>query len=166
MRRFLLPLGVSLLLFGQTKPSIDPELVGFFSGAWTCVGEFSNGKKIQADLNFTPELDGSWLLYRHSDRPPGRFKSISMWGVDQTSGRLISSAQDNSGGTRLFTSQGWKNHSVTFESAPILDRTPLKERFLYERQAPDSFKMTYEVASKDGRWKLGDYLVCKKLAAR
>jgi hypothetical protein len=166
MRRVLLPLGVSLLLFGQTKPVIDPELVRFFSGAWACAGEFASGKKVEADLTFSPELDGTWLLYRHSDRPPGRFKSISMWGVDQASGRLISSAQDSSGGTRLFTSQGWKKDSVTFESAPILDRPPLKERFRYERQASDRFKMTYEVGSDDGHWKLGDYLVCKKRAAR
>jgi hypothetical protein len=151
----------SALLCTAQQPTTDPAMVKFFVGNWSCAGEFANGKKIEADLSFVPELDGKWLLYRHADRPPGQFKSLAVWGVDQPSGSLVSVAEDNFGNARLFTSDGWKDGSVTFNRAAILDQKLTQERFRYERQSADSFKMTYE-RSVEGQWKLGDFIVCAR----
>jgi hypothetical protein len=157
---FILIITSALFCFAQ-EPATDPAMVKFFVGNWSCSGEFANGKKIEADLSFVPELDGKWLLYRHTDRPPGQFKALAVWGVDQPSGSLVSVAEDNFGNARLFTSDGWKDGSVTFTSATILDQKTSGERFRYERQSPDSFKMTYE-RSVEGQWKLGDFIVCTR----
>jgi hypothetical protein len=143
------------------QPTTDPAMIKFFSGNWSCAGEFANSKKIEADLSFTPELDGKWLLYRHSDRPPGSFKAVVLWGVDQPSGKLVSMAADNFANARLFTSDGWKDGSVTFNRSAILDQKMTQERFRYERQSDNSFKMTYKV-SVDGHWKMGDFIVCTR----
>jgi hypothetical protein len=143
------------------QPATDPAMVKFFSGNWSCAGEFASGKKIEADLSFAPELDGKWLLYRHSDRPPGQFKAVALWGVDQPSGKLVSLATDNFGNARLFTSDGWKDGAVTFIRTAILDQKMTQERFRYKRQAADSFKMTYE-RLVDGSWKMGDFIVCTR----
>ena len=51
-------------------------MVKFFAGNWSCTGEFARRKKIEADVSFTPELDGNWLPYRHHDRAPGPFKAL------------------------------------------------------------------------------------------
>jgi hypothetical protein len=143
------------------QTTTDPAMIKFFSGNWSCAGEFANGKKVEADLSFVPELDGKWLLYHHADRPPGQFKALAVWGVDQPSGTLVSIAEDNFGNARLFTSDGWKDGSVTFNRAAILDQKMSGERFRYERQSGDSFKMTYE-QSVGGQWKLGDFIVCAR----
>lgn len=145
----------------QQQPATDPDMLKFFAGKWGCAGEFSNGKKIEADISFVSELDGKWLLYRHSDRPPGPFKALAMWGMDQPSGTLVSVMEDNFGNARLFTSEGWKNGSVTFTGAAMLGRKPTEERFRYERHADNSFKMIYE-RSVDGHWKMGDFIDCER----
>jgi len=141
------------------QPATDPAMIKFFGGNWSCAGEFANGNKIEADVSFAPELDGKWLLYRHADRPPGLFKALALWGVDQPSGSLVAVMEDNFGNARLFTSDGWKDGSVTFNRATILDQKITQERFRYERQSADSFKMTYE-RSVGGKWKMGDFIVC------
>jgi hypothetical protein len=151
----------SALLCSAQQPATDPAMVKFFTGNWSCAGEFANGKKVEADLSFVPELDSKWLLYHHSDRPPGQFKALAVWGVDQPSGSLVSIAEDNFGNARLFTSDGWKDGSVTFNRAPILDQKLTQERFRYERQSADSFKMTYE-RSLEGQWKMSDFIVCMR----
>lgn len=160
MKSTLLVLIIASTLFCcAQQPATDPAMVKFFVGNWSCTGEFANGKKIEADLSFVPELDGKWLLYRHADRPPGQFKALAVWGVDHPSGRLVSIAEDNFGNARLFTSDGWKDGSVIFERATMLDQKINQERFRYERQSADSFKMTYE-RPVEGQWKMGDFIVC------
>jgi hypothetical protein len=157
---FILVIVIAGALFcSAQQPATDPAMIKFFGGNWSCAGEFANGKKIEADVSFTPELDGKWLQYRHTDRPPGLFKALALWGVDQPTGSLVSVMEDNFGNSRLFTSDGWKDGLVTFERAAMLDQKISRERFRYERQSADSFKMTYE-RSADGQWKMGDFIVC------
>lgn len=157
---FVLVIASTLCCYAQ-KPATDPAMIKFFSNNWSCAGEFASGKKVEADVSFTPELDGKWLLYRHSDRSPGSFRAVALWGVDEPSGNLVSVAADNFGNARLFTSDGWKDGSVTFSRTAILDQKMTQERFRYERQSDDSFKMTYE-RSIEGHWKMGDFLVCTR----
>ncbi|HLJ45626.1 MAG TPA: hypothetical protein VKU01_06450 [Bryobacteraceae bacterium] len=142
--------------------SMDPSMVKFFNGSWSCAGEFANGRTIAADVAFRSELDGKWLVSSHTDRPPGPYKALSTWGVDRESGKLIAVIDDIAGGVRLFTSDGWANGAVTFERASILEQKPRRERFRYQQQSPDSFKMTYEVSGPEGPWKMGDYIVCTR----
>jgi hypothetical protein len=146
----------------QPRPQIDPAVIQYFAGKWGCSGEFSNGKKIEADLVFTPDLDNHWLQYRHTDRPPGAFKSLGMWGVDRITGKFISVMQDSSGSVRLFTSDGWVNNAIAFQSAQLLSPISRQERFTYTAQPAGKFKMTYEVSPDGNTWKLGDYIVCSK----
>jgi hypothetical protein len=96
----------SALCCRAQQSKTDPTMVKFFAGNWSCTGEFGSGKKIEADVSFTPELDGNWLLYRHHDRAPGPFKALALWGVDQPSGSLVAVMEDNFGNARLFTSNG------------------------------------------------------------
>lgn len=145
---------------GVVAQSMDASMVKFFSGSWSCSGEFSNGKKIAADIVFRPELDGKWLVSSHADRPPGAYQALSTWGVDRESGKLVAVIHDIGGGVRLFIGDGWVNGAVTFERASILDQKLRRERFRYEEQPGDTFKMTYEVGGPDGVWKMGDYVLC------
>jgi hypothetical protein len=52
----------------------------FFVGEWSGAGEFSNGRKIEADVSFSTDLDNQWLSYRHTDRAPNKYKAWGMWG--------------------------------------------------------------------------------------
>lgn len=143
------------------QAGVDPAMMKFFAGSWGCAGEFASGKKIEADVGFAPELDGKWLLYRHEDRPPGQFKAMAMWGVDQASVKLISVMEDNFSNARLFTSDGWKDGGVTFTRAEFLVQKINQERFRYERQSESTFKMTYE-RLVDAQWKMGDFIICTR----
>ena len=69
--------------------------------------------------------------------------------------------EDNLGNARLFTRTGWKDGSITFGRAAMLDQKISQEQFRYDRQSERSFKMTYE-RSVDGQWKLGDFIVCTR----
>jgi hypothetical protein len=144
------------------------DLVQFFSGEWSGVGEFASGKKIEADVSFTADLDNQWLIYRHADRPPNRYKALGVWGFEYSSKTFTMILNDNFGGSRLFSSDGWRDGKIIFFKqgaiSPQKGVAPAQnqERFTFERQADQAFKMTYEV-SKDGvTWRLGDYLIFKK----
>lgn len=130
-------------------------MVRFFAGNWSCSGELASGKKIEADVSFTPELDGKWLLYRHHDRAPGPFKALALWGVDQPSGNLVAVMQDNFGNARLFTSNEWKDGSITFRRAAMLDQKISQERFRYDQ------------STASGSWAISSYAhVIRSAASR
>ena len=134
---------------------VPAALVDFFTGRWSGAGEFASGKKIEADVSFRLELEGQWLQYRHTDRAPNRYQALGMWGVDNVSHQLIMSVTDNFGGARVFGSGGWDGNSVSF----VRTEAGRSERFVFERQSENSFKMRYEVRSGEQPWRLGDYLV-------
>jgi len=145
------------------------ELVQFFSGEWSGAGEFANGKKIEADVSFTAELDDQWLVYHHSDRAPNSYKALGVWGFEYSSKTFIMILNDNYGGARLFSSEGWRDGKIVFlKQGTISPQTGAasqlqsQERFTFERRAGETFKMSYEV-SKDGvSWRVGDFLIFKK----
>jgi len=149
---------------------LPTDLVRFFSGEWAGAGEFASGKKIEADASFSPDLDNQWLVYRHADRAPNSYKALGMWGFEYTSKKFIMVINDNFGGARLFSSEGWRDRKVVFlkqntlapQTGAAAAQPGNQERFTFERQTDDAFKMTYEV-SKDGtNWRMGDYLIFKK----
>jgi len=149
---------------------LPTDLVQFFSGEWTGTGEFASGKKIEADVSFRSDLDNQWLVYRHNDCAPGIYKAIGMWGTEYTSKQFVMVINNNFGGSRLFSSEGWrdgkivflKRNTITTQPTAVVGQPINQERFTFERQADGTFKMTYEV-SKDGtNWRIGDYLIFKK----
>jgi hypothetical protein len=146
----------------ETPKVVPQEMAEFFAGEWEGQGEFSNGKKIEADVEFTMELDNQKLLYRHADRLPNRYKALGTWGFDRETNKFVMNVQDNFGGSRVFESDGWKNGKIVFLKDISLTATAYPERFTFESKSPNSFKMTYE-AKRDGKiWKLGDYINFKR----
>ncbi|MDQ6787969.1 MAG: SgcJ/EcaC family oxidoreductase [Acidobacteriota bacterium] len=139
-------------------PYVIPlEMAEYFVGEWVGQGEFSNGKKIEAEVSFTMELDNQMLLYRHTDRLPNKYKALGIWGYDHTN-KFVMIVQDNFGGSRIFESDGWQNGKIIFLKDVAVTPTTYPERFTFEAEADNLFKMTYE-ASRDGEtWKLGDYI--------
>lgn len=160
-----------------SKQTLEPpvplpaDLVSFFSGAWFGSGEFANGKKIEADITFNPDLDNQWLLYRHADRAPNKYKALGVWGTERSTKKFVMLINDNFGGMRLFLSEGWVNGKIIFEkSAAVLSALSVadsqvaapRERFTFERKDDDTFKMTYEVSGDGAAWRMGDYLIFRK----
>lgn len=143
----------------DTPATLDEDMAAYFAGHWSGAGAFGNGKKIEADADFQRELDGRWLLYRHTDKAPNRYKSLGMWGIDQASGKLVMTVSDNFGGARRFESGGWHGGKVEFVKVGVpVDPKARQERFIFERQSPTRFRMTYEWSADGSTWKLGDYI--------
>jgi hypothetical protein len=142
---------------------LSDDFTSFFVGNWTGDGEFSNGKKISADLIFKMSLDSSWITYEHTDKLPNRYKALSIWGVDMLSGQFIAYSFDNFHGYRKFVSDGWKDGKLILTANEYYAQKGLVfQHFIYEKISEKTFKMTYET-SKDGiNWKLGDYLLFNK----
>ena len=138
-------------------------MIQFFVGHWTGEGQFSNGKKIAADVAFELSLDSSWLIYTHRDKAPNSYKADSYWGVDGPTGEFIANCFDNFQGHRLFASDGWKNGKMVLTDHAFLTGVGTYfEHFRYEKLSEKSFKMSYET-SRDGiTWSLGDELVFTK----
>ena len=167
---FLLLLMLALAVCGAAQQKSAPpirlpdDLVQFLSGEWIGQGEFASGKKIEADVSFAVDLDGQWLMYRHTDRAPNKYKAVGMWGFETKSRRFMMTVNDNFGGARRFSSDGWTNGKVVFEKIvdDVAPASSIRERFTFERQDADTFKMTYETSQDGKTWRLGDYLVFKR----
>jgi hypothetical protein len=78
---------------------------------------------------------------------------------------------DNFGGARRFSSDGWLNVKVVFENIAVFTpptnvgpiAAPTRhERFAFERQGGDTLKMTYGTSDDGKNWRLGDYLIFKR----
>src|SRR6267154_2791130 len=134
------------------------DLKDFFIGEWSGAGEFSNGKKIEADVNFSADLDNQWLSYRHTDRLPNKYKARGMWGFDRESGKFVMLLSDNFGGARLFVSDGSADDKIVFNRERLLAVLLVEERFTFARESANSFRMTYETSRDEKAWRLGDYL--------
>lgn len=155
-------LAVATVAQPSARPKLPDDLLHFFIGNWTGDGQFANGKKISADVSFKLSLDSSWLTYEHIDRLPNRYKALSLWGVDAT-GQFVAYAFDNFRGHRKFASNGWKDGKLVLSTHEYIpQRGVFFQHFIYEKQADQSFKMTYETSNDGINWKLGDYLTFSK----
>jgi hypothetical protein len=163
---FLMLLFTTTITPGQSvsqKSNLPDGLLNFFVGNWTGRGEFANGKKISANLSFELSLDSTWLVSKHTDILPNKYKAISMWGVDAVSEQFVAYTFDNFRGNRKFVSNGWKNGKLILTTQEYYPQRGLMfQHFIYKKLSDNSFKMTYEISSDGISWTLGDYLIFKK----
>ena len=162
---FALYLFVALNTSAQQKATykLPADLVQFFQGKWTGKGQFASGKKIEADLVYTLSLDSCWLNSTHTDKAPGKYKAMLMWGCERQTGEFVAYNFDNFQGHRQFTSDGWKDGKlVLITSKDNPNGGKFHEHFIYEKLSADSFKMTYETSRDGTTWKMCDYLIFKR----
>jgi hypothetical protein len=129
------------------------------TGAWSCEGAFANGRAIAADVAFSTELAGQWLMYHHADRAPGTYQAAAMLGPT-TSDTALAPAElhDAAGGYRRF------RLTIVGDSELVMLRDTTEsharlERFRFARRAEGTLWIGWEVGV-NGRWLLGDSLRC------
>ncbi|MBI3653214.1 MAG: hypothetical protein HY231_19475 [Acidobacteria bacterium] len=155
----------------QTKPDAKPaspfalpaELVEFYVGTWEGKGKFANGKPIEADVTYTTELDNQWLVFHHADRPPIQFKAVGTVGIDRESKKLVMLMTDSYSSAKVFVSDGWKDGTAVFTKIPMLAPITRHERFIFKRETPMTYKMTYEFSSDGTNWQMSDYMIFTKM---
>jgi hypothetical protein len=158
---FFILLCIGLISETQAQSKrLNPDLVKFFNGSWTGDGQFANGKKISAEASFILSADSSCLIYIHTDKAPNVYRATSAWGIDKTSGKLVSHVINNFNGHTEFTSDGWQQGKLILTTMDtIKGKGVFYQHFIYETLNEDRFKMTYE-ASRDGiNWREGDHLI-------
>lgn len=137
-------------------------MFAFLAGRWSCAGEFASGRKLEAELSWTPRLAGKWLEFSHTDRAPGRFQALAQWGTDPATGTMVSLMFDVGGGVRLFTAPaGWTDRAVAFETHELLAPPRGRERFTYRAESDTALRVTWEVF-RNGAWVTGDWLACTR----
>ncbi|MEM7514027.1 MAG: hypothetical protein AAF388_24080 [Bacteroidota bacterium] len=169
MRHILMITLLAILCVNQTTAQpkqgdkFEKDSLRFFLGDWSGQGEFSDGRKIEADVSFSYTLDSSWISYKHVSRLPFTYKASSMWRVDPYNGQFLAYTFDNIVGHRIFRSNGWKEDKLVLTSLKHYPNNGLYfEHYIFERLTEDSFRMTYESSNDGINWKLGDFLLFKK----
>lgn len=144
----------------QLKPELAP--LGYFIGDWQCSGKFdSSGKSIEARQHFAPDLDGSWILFRHDDQLPFSYHALSQWGWDSTRKTFIMTAQDSAGGLRIFRSEGWNSSQLQWDGDGVDSTADPAQRFVFERINDRTFKVSY-FTRKAENWSRIDSSNCSK----
>jgi hypothetical protein len=170
-RQSLLKIRLSICLFSlavlvlprpgvaQSQADLKQKLqpFTFMVGQWHCAGHFtSSGKAIEANLNFAPSLEGVWLEFRHDDLPPNIYHALALWAWDNSAGKYVSLIQDNFGGHRAFTSEGWRQDELVW----LRDATQ-DERFIFHKSTDNEFSVAYQ-RIKEGAWREADVSTCKR----
>jgi hypothetical protein len=163
-----LALFVVLFLFSDSSfadtPELKPELnsLAYFIGDWECSGKFdANGKSIGAHQRFSVDLDGGWITFHHDDNPPFNYHALSEWGWDKAQKKFVMTAQDSTGGVRVFYSPGWESNQLLWEGGALGTTSPAGERFSFERVDDRHFKVSYFFL-KNGTWTRVDASTCAK----
>lgn len=145
------------------SPALKPSVasLGYFAGDWECSGKFdSSGKTIEAHQHFSIDLDGSWMLFRHDDKPPFGYHSLAEWGWDASGKKFVMTVQDSAGGVRIFHSGGWNSAQLRWDGDDMLGASP-NQRFSFERLDDRHFKVSY-FTMKNGDWSRVDSSLCTK----
>lgn len=143
--------------------ALDSSILKFFTGKWAGEGKFANGRPISSDLLINLTLDDAWLEINHNDRLPNNYKAKSYWGINAETGELVVYIFDNFHGHRQFSTNGWEGNILVLSSNHYFPRRGMVyERFIYEKQTLNSFKMIYETSRDAITWKIGDWLLFTK----
>lgn len=169
-RRLLLAMAGTMFLpsllvrASAAAPDLKPAVssLAYFTGDWECSGKFdASGKAIDAHLQFTPDLDGAWLMFRHDDKPPFGYHALAEWGWDDSRKEFLMTVQDSAGGTRIFRSSGWNGTQLQWTGDSIGSSAPPTQRFSFERLEGRHFKVSYFIL-KNGNWSRVDSSTCSK----
>ena len=158
----LLPCACSQLL--AETPSLKPALapLNYFMGDWECTGKFdSSGKTIEAHQHFAAELDGSWIIFRHDDKPPFNYHAMAEWGWSDSEKKFVMIVQDSGGGVRLFHSAGWDARELQWDGDATGAASAAGQRFTFEQRDDTHFEVSYFVL-KNAAWSRVDASTCKK----
>ena len=153
----------------EESASSKEEARTFFasvSGAWTCAGQFADGRPLVADLRFTPIMEGNAVVYEHTDKDKTTFQSVGMWSYDDRLSAPVFLRFSGKQGTQRSSAAMFIGGDVTDSSlvftADDLAGPPWKpNRFLWELSDDDVLKMTWEV-EKDGQMSFGDRISCER----
>ncbi len=145
------------------KTNFPSALVEYFKGDWSGAGKFAgNGKEVQSDFSFVPDIENQCLVVRQKERSPNTFQFIALWSIDSSNGNLVMILTSNhNSGARLFRGENdggkWQNgEKLVFQSTPELRAGFALERLTFERQSDASFLATYEMSRDRKNWKTGD----------
>jgi hypothetical protein len=64
------------------KALLPREIVNYFNGDGAGKGKFTNGKDIESDFSFVPDLEGQCIVVRQKERPPNTFEFVALWSMD------------------------------------------------------------------------------------
>jgi len=145
--------------------ALKPEMqsLAYFIGEWNCEGEFIASKKpIAAHISTAPDLDGSWIAFRWTDREPSPFHALELFGFDKTAHHFTNFIHDNFGGVRLFNSPGWEADRLTWTGDALATLATPSERFVIERKSSKEFLITWETRKRQAEWTAGDRLTCRQ----
>lgn len=148
----------------KSSPKLVPALssLSYFIGDWECSGKFAtSGKAIAAHQHFAPELDGAWVLFRHDDKPPFNYHSLSEWGWDAAQKEFVMTVQDSTGGVRVFRSAGWSGAELQWDGDSLASTGAAGQRFTFERLDDGHFKLSY-FSRRNGDWSPIDSSTCSK----
>jgi hypothetical protein len=144
----------------QVKPALTS--LAFFLGDWECSGKFdSSGKSIDAHQHFASELDGSWISFRHDDKPPFNYHSLAEWGWDSAAKNFVMIAQDSAGGVRVFRSNGWDSQRLQWEGDGLGSASAPSQQFTFERLDDRHYRVSY-FTRKGADWSRVDSSTCGK----
>lgn len=148
----------------ESKPlaeSISP--LAYFVGDWGCRGSFiKTGKPIASRVRFAPVLGGAWLEMQWDDAAPNRFHAVELWGYDAATAAFRDFVFDNFEGSRLFTARGWVGEKLVWTGDDIAPAKELEQQFIFERQPPSVFVLTWQTRNRGEDWTVGDRLTCSK----
>jgi hypothetical protein len=144
----------------QLKPELAP--LAYFLGDWDCSGKFDiSGKTIEASQHFAPDLDGTWITFRHDDKPPFNYHALAEWGWDAKTKKFVMTVQDSGGGVRVFYSSGWDSAQLQWNGDAVDNLSMPGQRFSFERIDDRHFRVSY-FTLKNNAWPRMDASVCSK----
>ena len=136
---------------------LPPDIVSYFMGNWKGGGKFTNGKELESELSFVPEIGNECILVRQKEKPPNTLEFIALWTVDSVSGDLLMLLASNHDSRGVFRSRGWQDSKIVFQSGPELLAHWALERFTFERESSSAFQARNEMSTDDGTtWRMGD----------
>ncbi|QNK01041.1 hypothetical protein [Dyella telluris] len=160
--RLTLLLCIACLVSGRAMASADEPFRDFsdLTGPWTCHGVFpATGKTIDSSIRFELDLHGKALVKHHDDTsPPATYHALEAWGYDAKTSRYNATILDSFGGARLFSSEGWKDGRLVWQSAPEVKPA---QRFTYKREPGNGLRIDWEV-QREGAFVLGDTMQCSR----
>jgi hypothetical protein len=143
--------------YGQRPRAFSINELGFLLGSWKGEGTFATGKPVASLLEFKSYSDGQVVEVREQESPPNAFAYLGSITLDSVKGSMVMlMAGNNTGGARLFRSDGWVGQQIIFRTDPALHAWFGFERLTFTRLDDDHFSASYELSRNGDNWTVGD----------